>query len=313
MEKSLKVAVTGSTGFLGSHLISHLVSQGHYISALTRRKTNLSSRSVDWVYGDILDKGVIEKLVEGVDIVIHAAGVIKAIRQSEFFRINRDGTKLIASVAERKGVKKFILVSSLVARDPNISPYAFSKWEAELAVRKHSKHMVVNILRPPVIYGPGDTETVRLFKMATNGFLVSPPLKTARVSMIHVKDVTSAIVACFSNNSELKTMEIDDGSDNGYSWADLANTAGFVLGRKVNLISLPKILVWFLGLCGTLQGLVSLKPSVLTLMKVPELLHRDWVVRGVSPDNWKPAWTLEKGFKDSINWYSSRNILKRFF
>ncbi len=316
MTKPLTIAVTGATGFLGQHLLRHLNTAGHSVRALTRRP-RADGPQLTWITGDLEDSDVLKSLVTDVDVVVHAAGAIKALNRKTFFKINRDGTRAVLEAAKATGVPKFILVSSLAARAPKLSPYAASKRGAELVAADYADTLEVVILRPPAIYGPGDDETVRLFQMAVNGFVLAPASKASRASLIHVGDAATAILAC-CEQVQLRPeaqliLEIDDGTPDGHSWHDLAVAAGLAAGRPVKIVHLPGIFVWIMGFIGTLKAEMTRSPAMLTLSKAPELLHQDWVITESGPHEWHPKWTLEMGFKDAIDWYHSQNVLKRYF
>ncbi len=306
--------MTGATGFLGRHLIECARSSGHRVRALTRRPVNANTDSQTvWVTGTLDDSAALKTLVAGADVVVHAAGAIKALSRANFFLVNRDGTEAVVSAATGEGVKRLVLVSSLAAREPTLSPYAASKRAAEMVVEEYADRLDAIILRPPAIYGPGDGETVRLFQMAVNGFMLAPGHPAARLSLIHVDDVASAVLACCEHPQVSRLFEIDDGATGGYRWQDLADAAGQAVDRPLKIAHLASVFIWILGLAGTLKGLITRSPAMLTLAKVPELRHPDWVATAPRPDGWVPRWSLKDGFKDAIDWYSSQNVLKRYF
>lgn len=313
MIKSLTIAVTGATGFLGGHIISAALAQGHCIRALSRKPNSDKSSNVTWVTGTLEDQAALSELASGADVVVHAAGAIKALNRDAFFRVNRDGTRAVADAAVQAGVKRFVLVSSLAAREEKLSPYAASKRAAEMVVDEYAQQLDTVILRPPAIYGPGDRETVRLFQMAVNGFMIAPGPANARMSLIHVGDVADAVLACCQGGQIRTPLEIDDGQAGGYSWQDLADAAAKGVDRPAKLVHLPNIFVWVMGFMGSLKALLTRSPAMLTLGKAPELLHGDWVAEGPRPEGWQPNWGLEAGFKDAIDWYCSQNVLKRYF
>ncbi|MBM3651220.1 MAG: NAD-dependent epimerase/dehydratase family protein, partial [Alphaproteobacteria bacterium] len=128
------VALTGVSGFVGPHLVAALARQGYRLRLLLRRWSPLPSLdgvAAEIVLGDLLDEGALRQLVAGVDAVVHAAGLIKARRAADFLRVNRDGTALLSALAPEA---RLVLVSSLAAREPQLSPYAASKRAAEEAV-----------------------------------------------------------------------------------------------------------------------------------------------------------------------------------
>ncbi|MDG2318861.1 MAG: NAD-dependent epimerase/dehydratase family protein [Rhodospirillaceae bacterium] len=311
---ALTIAVTGATGFVGEHLTRRLRRVGHVVRALTRRRNNDDSDpKLIWIQGDLSSGSSLKDLVSGADVVVHAAGAIKALSRSAFFKINKDGTQSLVEAALNAKVPRFILVSSLAAREPSLSPYAASKRAGELVLDRFRDRIESVVLRPSAIYGPGDQETGRLFHMANNGFILAPGSPAARLSLVHVGDVVTAIQACCELGQPSRPLEIDDGAPGGYTWRELADVAGGAVNRPPKLIYLPPVMVWLAGAAGTAISLITRKPSILTLAKVPELLHTDWHARGSRPNGWKPAWALGTGFNDAVDWYSSQNILKRYF
>lgn len=294
--------------------MSCLVEGGHTVRALTRRSPQSDTNdAVTWIAGDLGTNKALDALLAEADVVIHAAGAIKALSWKDFFRINRDGTQAVADAAARKGIKKFVLVSSLAAREPALSPYAASKRAGELVLAEYAAHFETVIVRPPAIYGPGDQETVRLFQMAVNGFVAIPRNPAIRVSMIHVADAATAVLACCGPDQQAAgPFEIDDGTPGGHSWVDLAEAAGVAVDRPVKIIPVPCLALWLGGFCGTIKGLVTQKPAMLTLAKAPELLHSDWVATGPKLYGWEPKYSLKTGFEDAVHWYSSQNVLKRY-
>src|SRR5215213_5226581 len=122
----MKLAVTGGTGFVGSRLLDAAVADGHKITALTRRP--LPPRAnVDWVGGSLEQPDALDRLVAGTDAVIHVAGVISGRTAAEFDRANVEGTQAMTDAARKAGVKRFVHVSSIAAREPKLSLYGASK------------------------------------------------------------------------------------------------------------------------------------------------------------------------------------------
>ena len=313
MTEELTIAVTGATGFVGAHLVRRLRSAGHTVRALTRRPTGSDDDpNLVWVQGTLEDPRALLTLSDGADVFVHAAGAIKALSRAAYFDVNREGTRHAVAAAIKAEVPRFVLVSSLAAREPALSPYAASKRAAELVLAEHTDRLETVVLRPPAIYGPGDRETVRLFQMAANGFVLIAGRPEATLSLIHVGDVVTAIQACCEVVQPSAPLEIDDGAPGGHTWEDVVETAGRVLGRPPKIIRLLDILVWVGGALGTVKGLVTRSPAMLSLAKVPELLHPDWLARGPVPTGWSPTWSLETGFDDAVDWYSSQNVLKRY-
>ena len=130
----MKLAITGGTGFVGAHLLEAALADGHEVRALTRRDQR-DRASVEWVPGDLNDRAALEALVTGVDAVVHVAGVINASSAAGFEHGNVAGTAAMLAAATAGGVRRFVHVSSLAAREPQLSLYGGSKARAEDLVR----------------------------------------------------------------------------------------------------------------------------------------------------------------------------------
>src|SRR5262245_47287854 len=168
------------------------------------------------VLGDLSDEAALKRLVAGADAVVHAAGLIKARRPADFMTVNRDGTALLSALAPGA---TFLLLSSLAAREPQLSPYAASKRAAEAVVAGRSGPWVT--VRAPAVYGPGDRETLAYFRAVARGLAPRPKVADARLSLIHVGDLAEALALAAERPPVPSTYEIDDGKEGGYGYGDM--------------------------------------------------------------------------------------------
>jgi nucleoside-diphosphate-sugar epimerase len=170
MVTALRIAVTGGTGFVGARLLAALNRDGHAVQALTRRPMESASGHLDtWLSRGSAGPG---HLAEGAEALIHVAGVINT-DEAGFEAGNVRGTAAVLEAAKKQRVRRFIHVSSLAAREPQLSRYGGSKARSEALVRESGLDFA--IVRPPAVYGPGDRETPELFRMATRGLVLLPP------------------------------------------------------------------------------------------------------------------------------------------
>lgn len=303
------VAVTGATGFVGGYILRHITAAGVQVHALARRP-QAAQDNVTWIQGALEDEAALGRLLEGADAVIHCAGAIKARSRDEFFDINAGGTRRLAGLAAaRVKPPRFILVSSLAAREPHLSSYAASKRAAEQVLRAFPS-LPTLILRPPAVYGPGDMETLRIFQMAERGWLVAPS-GGGRISLVHADDVGRVLAgALAAQQLPRQPVEFDDGKDGGYTWAEIAAAAGAALGKPPRLLTLPAAALYLAGSAGSLFSQLTGRASVLGFDKMREFLHPDWVAAGVPPEGFKSLWDIGKGFADAVAWYRSRGLLK---
>jgi nucleoside-diphosphate-sugar epimerase len=311
------VAVTGATGFIGSHIACHLARAGWHVRILTRRlpaAPQLSDTPVEAIIGTLEDRRALARLLSGVDAVIHAAGLIKARTHAEFFAINAAGTRfLVEAAAAHADHPKFVLLSSIAARHPQISDYAASKLAAEAELTRLDGQLPWSILRPSAVYGPGDRETLAFFHAIARGIALLPPGRGNRVSLIHVADLAAAGVAVLdASSTNGRIYEVDDGRHGGYSWEDLVDIATRHLGRHPLRLRLPSILLTGAAYLNAFARRRSRHPPMFTPGKLREMLHPDWVTRDRSlleATNWRPLHDAEIGFAETITWYRSHGWL----
>jgi 2-alkyl-3-oxoalkanoate reductase len=298
------VAVTGATGFVGPHLVSALARRGFKLRLLIRRWSpmpSLPNVEAEIVLGDLADEAALRRLVDGADTVVHAAGLIKARASAGFMAVNHDGTARLSALAPQA---RFILLSSLAAREPQLSAYAASKRAAEQAVSGRTGAWLA--VRAPAVYGPGDRETLAYFRAAARGLAPRPRLDGARLALIHVEDLAEALAAAVERPPPDSVYEIDDGREGGYGYGDMAAAAGAALGRAVQPLPIPRIVMEVVGSANGVRHAMGGAAQILTRAKVAELFHLDWTVRDrrlAAAIGFQPRYDLETGFRDTILWY----------
>lgn len=311
------VAVTGATGFIGSHLVQRLVDAGYRVRVLTRRlpvSRIYGARPIEAVIGGLDDADSLGALLRGADAVVHAAGLIKAPSRAAFFAVNAAGTRQMVEAARAQSTPlRFVLLSSLAAREPQLSAYAASKRAAETALSYAGGGLAWSIIRPPAVYGPGDRETLAFFRAAARGLIPAPSSVRARLSMIHVSDLVSAIEAVLEADTAVEaTLEVDDGHPGGYGWPELARIVGAALGARPRLVRIPCPVLKAIGTANELGGALSGRTPMLTRGKAREICHPDWSCRDRAISQltrWEPRVALEAGFAETIGWYRAEGWL----
>jgi nucleoside-diphosphate-sugar epimerase len=306
------VAVTGATGFVGPHLVAALARRGWKIRLLVRRWSPLPSLAgveADMVLGDVSDAAALSRLVDGADTVVHAAGLIKARRPSDFMAVNRDGAALASALAP---TARFILLSSLAAGEPLLSPYGTSKRAAEeVVVRRTGPWLAV---RAPAVYGPGDRETLAYFRAIARGFAPRPSLSNARLSLIHVTDLAEALALAVERPPAASVYEIDDGREGGYGYGDMQAAAEAALGRTARSLAVPRIVMEGIARMNGVSHALGGPVQILTLGKVNEIFYSDWTVRDrrlAAAIGFRARYDLTAGFADTILWYRRQGWLQR--
>ncbi len=302
------VALTGATGFVGLHILHRLQREGMATRLLVRNPQKLPALppSTEVVEGSLADRSALARLVTGASSVIHCAGVVRGVTRAQFDRVNADAAGVCAMEARDAGVRRFLLISSLAAREPDLSPYAASKRQGEETVHGNAGTMAVTIFRPPAVYGPGDREMLPLFRSMARGVAPVFGSPDARFSLIYVEDLADAVVTwATSPAAEPGMLEIDDGTPGGYGWNDVCRAVETITGRPVRQIRMPAALLGIPATLNTLAGLVIGYSPMFSLGKLRELRHPDWVCRG-SPaavlPGWQPACRLTEGLARTPGW-----------
>ncbi|MCH8221531.1 MAG: SDR family NAD(P)-dependent oxidoreductase [Proteobacteria bacterium] len=304
------IAVTGATGFIGQAICEQLIANNYSMRLLVRNPRKASSRiysDAEIIRGDLADPDGLQRLVRGADAVIHCAGSVRGATQAEFHRVNVEGTRnLLHAIKACTTSQRLLFISSLAAREPQLSFYAASKHRAEQALKTEGSGIAWTVLRPPAVYGPGDRELLPVFRLMARGLALTPGLPDARFSMLYVDDLGSAVMAWLDSDCVTEEIfTIEDGRAKGYDWHDVGEIVGQLCKRKVRVVRAPSWLLdvpaWVNGRIGTLFGTAPM----LTPEKLRELRHPDWVCDSTAFQqviDWRPKVKLAEGLRATPDW-----------
>lgn len=300
---SLRIAMTGATGFVGAETLDQALAVGHHVTALTRRAQPPRAR-LKWVPGSLDQAAGLDTLVRDADVVIHIAGVVNAPDRDGFEMGNARGTMAVVDAMRKRGVRRLIHISSLAAREPGLSDYGWSKDLAERHVR--ASGLDWTIVRPPAIYGPNDREMLELFRMAKRGIMLLPP--GGRLSVIHVADLAQLLLALADDRdlSLAQTYEPDDGTPTGWDHRDFGAAIGRAVARSVRTLATP---AWLLGVAARTDRLFRGNGAKLTPDRVDYFCHPDWVAATdahVPKQLWMPQIPTEEGLKATAQAYRTK-------
>ena len=309
-ERQPVVALTGATGFVGTALRQQLVASGYRVRALYRPRPGRvvkDTPGVEWIPGDLADHVALATLVKGADAFVHCAGSVRGARRADFDRVNEQGVlDTVRAAHGEPGCRRYLLISSLAAREPQLSDYAGSKWRGERALEANAGRLAWTALRPPAVYGPGDREMLPLFQGMARGLAPIPGDGKGRFSLIHVADLATAVVAWLATGGDSgNTYELDDGHENGYDWDTVLATASRVLrgNAPIRRLTIPASLLRLVGGVNLAAARVFGYAPMLTLGKVREVTHADWVADGTAFEHvtgWRPVFGFERGLADTL-------------
>jgi nucleoside-diphosphate-sugar epimerase len=320
----LKVLLTGSSGFVGSHILDSLRQRGLATVLLLRPSSNRQFIAahlpeVEVRSGGIEDLPSLRQAMAGVSQVIHCAGATKATRRAGFFEVNQGGThNIVTAINERGGqVQRLVHVSSLAAVGPAppekpareedeprpVSDYGKSKLAGESEVRNHCRAEYV-ILRPPAVYGPRDGEFLRLFR-AVMRHLLPKPSGSQVLSLVYVRDLANAVVACLDHPAAAGQTYFVAARE-----VVTARAMAQEIARQMKVwtipLPLPNALLWPICLAQELMSRLTGRPNVLSLQKFAELCAPGWVcdpTRLEREVGLTCPTALKAGLAETMGWY----------
>jgi dihydroflavonol-4-reductase len=329
-DRDSRVLVTGATGFVGGRLVEALLRNGSSVTCLVRKNSDtrtLQKLPVRLVVGDLEDTEAIREAARGIQTIYHVAGAIKAAGREQYLRINQFGTRHLLEVAAETNpdLGRFIHVSSLAAAGPSragrglteednpnpISWYGESKLKGEQEALKYARSFQVSILRPSAVYGPGDRETLLIFRMIKRGCLFTPGRARRQFSLIHVDDLTAALI--HASRQDTPSGEVFFISrPESFTWEEVGRAIALALGRKYRSLAFPRSIAIMAGFAGDLWVKLSGKPATVTSQKLKELLEPSWVCNPLKAQTMMGFSTkidLENGIRSTAQWYKDHGWL----
>lgn len=331
-----RALVTGGTGFVGSNLVALLRARQWQVHCLVRspdRAAELAALGAKLSQGSLQDTAAIEKAVADVDVVFHVAGRVAALKRQEFFLDNVEGTRaIVTACAARENPPTVVMVSSLAAGGPSIpgtpryetdsdtpiSAYGQSKLAAEQALREFADRVPVSILRPPVVFGPADRNSLQLFKSVLFARLhLVPGFRRMPMSIVHVDDLGQALVLIAERGRRVEKDKPASGvyyvtSGPTITYGEMGLLAAKALGRNVLVLPTPKLIFWFTGGMGELIGRLRRRPGLINWDKVREAAASGWECSDEKlrrEVGYNPTISLEQRFADTAAWYRKHGWL----
>lgn len=297
----MRFLLTGGTGFIGQRLASRIVERGDSLTALVRpssRRDALAALGARFAVGDLTTGEGLTEAVRDVDCVLHLAGVTKAREPAGYFEGNANGTRRVAeAMASLPRPPRLVYCSSLAAAGPStperprreedppapVSVYGRSKLGGEDAVRELADRVPSVIVRPPMVYGPGDVEFIpSVIPMAERGLALKSGFGPKRYSLIHVDDLNTALLAAAERGPTLDKADpargvytVSDGVE--YTWEELCAAVAQALGRKApTVLPVPDSVGYMIGLGSEVIARLRGITPILNRDKVREMTCAAW-------------------------------------
>jgi len=322
----MRVAVTGGTGFVGSHLVEALRDDGHEPALLVRSRAKaerLGFGGIRCVDGDLDDVAALEEAFRGAEVVFHVAGLVAARNAAEFRSVNETGTTNVVRAAAAAGSPRLVLVSSMAAAGPSapgrpltgnetprpVTAYGRSKLAGERIVV--ASGLPYTILRPPLVYGPRDTEVLRAFRAVRSGVAPVFGRGDQELSAVYGPDLARALLAVAAGDAGPGRVYYPCHPER-FTSAGFARAIAAALDRTVRLIRLPRWLArGILGVTETTARMTR-KATLLTRDKANEFFQPAWTgdPGALTRDcGWSAAHDLVRGLAATVAWYRKEGWL----
>jgi nucleoside-diphosphate-sugar epimerase len=322
--------ITGATGFVGSHVAHALSNEGWKVKALVRRGANtrrLEERddAVEIVSGDLSERPDIANAMAGCDAIVHVAGLVTARTLDDYRRANVRWTEFLLRAARQAAPDAlFVLVSSQAAAGPArgetpvregdvawpVSFYGVSKREAEETVERQWTGPWI-VLRPAIVYGPGDRGLLPIYRAAARGW-VPVPAGRSRIQIIHAEQAALAIArAAGRRDLAGRTGFVCD--PDPVAIRDFARLIARLPARPARLVMIPDRLVRAAGLAETLYEIATRQSYPFNADKAREMLAGDWLCDSAplrQDLGLPPPTPLDVGLQATWDWYVREGWLR---
>jgi NADH dehydrogenase len=294
----MRIFIAGGTGFVGTYLVEALRESGHQLRLLVHRRGSGVARDIDQVEGDVTRLESFEQALIGCDAVINLVGIIREFpsRGITFERLHVQATANMLAATSQAGIRRFLQMSALGTRPDAVSRYHETKFRAEELVR--SSGLDSTILRPSLIYGPGDA----FINMLAGQLRLAPIMPvigsgTYRLQPIHAGDVAR----CFALALELpETIGGCYGvcGNNRLSYVELLDAVAHAMGKPEPLkLRVP------LGLMKVIIPVMQRIPQFPITMDQLQMLIEENICDGY----WKQVFRFEpRDFQKGIRAYLER-------
>ena len=319
------ILITGGTGFVGSHLVEKLLAEGLAVRCLVRSTSNTRKlpAGVETVLADLASGKGVDAALQGVSAVLHLAGVTKALTPSDYYVGNASATETLAKAVHGRAIR-FVHVSSLAAAGPSldgrpltedvephpVSTYGRSKLEGELAVRHWLPDAV--IVRPPVVYGPRDTDVFQLLQSISRGLVLEIAGGERWFSAIYVEDLVAGILAAWRAPAATGNCYFLSHAK-AASWQELGRTAAQIMGRSPRTLRVPVRAARMVGYFAENWSRITRNPAIISREKIAEACCRYWTcdpARATADFGFEAPTPLALGLAKSLAWYKEAGWLK---
>jgi len=321
--------VTGANGFIGSHLIPFLLSKKHIVKCIVRKTSDLKwvqDLDVEFITCGLNDIEPLVQAFEGANYIFHLAGSTRAKKYEGYVYGNITLTENVLKASRGiTSIKRIILTSSLAASAPSIlnhpateltpsdpvSMYGKSKLEMEGIVKEKYLDLPYVIVRPPVVYGPRDTEVYLFFQAVSKGLISVIGFGEKQVSLVYIDDLVQGLYLSATHEKAYQQIYFFV-SDSMLKWKEVGQAAANILGKKAITLKIPHFLVFIIaGIAGIFNSFQKKAPT-LNWEKAKEITKEAWTCNSGKAEKelgYQSKVSYKEGFKVTLDWYKENGWL----
>jgi len=324
MESKQIAVVTGSNGFVGSHLVDLLIKEGFLVRCIVRESSNLrwlDGKDIQIIKCGLFDKAGLVTALRDADYIYHVAGVVKSKTKEGYYTGNVETTRSLLNVTleQNKNLKRFLVLSSQTVTGPSLNSipvneetecaplttYGRSKYDEEKLALSYKDKIPITICRAPAVYGERDTEIFIYFQNFAKGITTKIGFDKKILSLIHVADLVEGIYRAANSDKTIGEVYFI-GSEKFYSWDEINSITSKVLNKKAIKILVPHFLVYTLAAIAQFFSLFSSKAATLNLEKAKDLVQHAWICdtsKAMRDFGYRQNVSIEEGVKRTCEWY----------
>ncbi len=331
MEKKKVSVITGGSGFVGSHLVDLLISEGHEVRCIIRKSSSLkwlANKDVKIFDFGLFDKIKLEEILKDADYLYHIAGVVKSKTEDGYFKGNVETTNNLLEALEKSGntkIKRVIIMSSQTACGPSydgvvaneetvphpITTYGRSKRAQEELAISYMDKFPITITRAPAVYGERDTEIYLVFKTYKQGLMTVIGFDNKEVSLIHVTDLVRGVYEASQSEKAIGQVYFIS-SEVFYTWPQVGSELKKVFGKGALTLRLPHFIVFSVAAVAQFFAMFSSKPATINIEKARDFVQTYWtcdVSKAKNDFGYSQKISLEDGLNRTISWYKDMKWL----
>lgn len=323
-----KIIITGANGFVGSALAKKLLNSGNDVTCFVRTGSDITliENKSNIYFIDYNNLEEIKHSLKDKDILIHVAALTRARKWDAFQKINIDLTETLLDVCNESSIKQFIFISSQAAAGPalneslgkkeedSLNPvtmYGKSKSLAEEIIRRNAK-IPWTIIRPVSVYGAGDKDFLKLFKLVKNHFVIINSFRIKYYNLINIDELTDLIEQTI-NNEKAYNETFFAANPRVIKNSELHKLIGKAMNSKTVTIRIPEFLLYpIASLLEFISKFFNSKFPILNKDKVKEFKEDYWIVntnRSQQKLNIKFNDEYLKNLQKTYQWYKNRGWL----